>query len=332
MALRRPAAPRLHAGSPGVPVAPALPAPAAPPVAPAGPAAPTVPARPVTPAAPPVTPAAPIAPAETVTAAEPTATPAAAPPSASAPSPAPPSASAPRTGERGMRRRTVLLAGAAAAAVTGAVSAGALLTRGEGRSLASAPGGSSSSPFSDVDDGADDLDAMVWADSVGVLPALADGTYAPSSGVTRGDVAVALHRFAGSPEVPGGLPALIVDLGDVPEQAAALLWLHGRGALWGDADLKVHPDRSATVADASGLLAALLRPALDGEGLMDGSSADTDWLQEAGIAPSPSPGAARADQSAPAGDSDLTGDSDATRAGLAAALHRANTVVVDALD
>ena len=85
-------------------------------------------------------------------------------------------------------------------------------------------------------------------------------------------------------------------------------------------------------AFAAETLAALLRPALDGEGLMDGSSADTDWLQEAGIAPSPSPGAERADQSAPAGDSDLTGDSDATRAGLAAALHRANTVIVDALD
>lgn len=219
--------------------------------------------------------------------------------------------------------------------MTGAVSAGILLTRSGGAPLAAASGGAPASTFSDVQPGTEGLDSMVWADSTRVLPALEDGTYAPDSPVARGDIAVALHRFAGTPEVPlEGTPVLIVDLGDVPERASALLWLHGRGALWGDAELKVHPEDPATRDCAAALLTALLRPALAGVGATwdpstdaalsqdaePGSSrADAVWLQQAGMAPASFTVEA------------WSGESIVTRAELAGALHRANAVIVDAL-
>lgn len=214
-------------------------------------------------------------------------------------------------------RRTVLLVGAAAAAVVGAVSAGIVLPRMLGPAT---------SPFSDVADGAAGLEAMVWADSTGVLPATG-GAFSPDAVVTRGEVAAALHRFAGTPAVPlEDVPVLIVDLGEDPEQASALLWLHGRGALWGDAELKVHPGDPATREGATGMLAALLRPALAGIGAVwtpdeadDAASLPQDaaWLTRAGM----TPGAPE----------DWQGEATVTRADLAAVLHRADGVIADAL-
>ena len=223
-------------------------------------------------------------------------------------------------------RRTLLLAGAAAAAVVGAVSAGAVLPRMLGPAT---------SPFSDVADGDAGLEAMLWADDTGVLPA-AGGAFSPEAVVTRGEVAAALHRFAGTPAVPlEEVPVLIVDLGEDPEQASALLWLHGRGALWGDAELKVHPEDPATREGASGMLAALLRPALAGIGAVwpsggaDGSggaegrdlpaglSQDAAWLTNAGMAPD--------------GSTHWQGEQAVTRAELAAVLHRADGVIANAL-
>lgn len=246
-------------------------------------------------------------------------------------------------------RRSLLLGGAAAAAVTGAVGVGALVTRSGGPApLAAAQGGAAAatSPFSDVEDGADGLDAMVWADENGVQPALDGSSYSPDAAVMRGDLALALHRFAGSPTVPlDATPALIVDLGENPARATALLWLHGRGALWGDVSLKVHPDDPATQDCAVGLLTALLRPALAGVGATwdpsigapsagDASSegaataedlspwsalADASWLEAAGMLS----GALTA--------SDWSGEEGVTRGELAVTLHRADSVIASAL-
>ena len=244
MALRRPAAPRVRPDRPGAP---------APAAARAGLVTPTAPAP---------------APVEAPTAVQPP-SPAAAPalpevqpgPIPAAPRTVAPAPEQHPVGPAPARsvppRRTLLLAGAAAAAVVGAVSAGAVLPRMLGPAT---------SPFSDVADGDAGLEAMLWADDTGVLPA-AGGAFSPEAVVTRGEVAAALHRFAGTPAVPlEEVPVLIVDLGEDPEQASALLWLHGRGALWGDAELKVHPEDPATREGASGMLAALLRPALAGIG------------------------------------------------------------------
>ena len=313
MALRRPAAPRVRPDRPGAP---------APAAARAGLVTPTAPAP---------------APVEAPTAVQPP-SPAAAPalpevqpgPIPAAPRTVAPAPEQHPVGPAPARsvppRRTLLLAGAAAAAVVGAVSAGAALPRMLGPAT---------SPFSDVADGDAGLEAMLWADDTGVLPA-AGGAFSPEAVVTRGEVAAALHRFAGTPAVPlEDVPVLIVDLGEDPEQASALLWLHGRGALWGDAELKVHPEDPATREGASGMLAALLRPALAGIGAVwpsggaDGSggaegkdlpaelSPDAAWLTSAGMAPD--------------GSTHWQGEQAVTRAELAAVLHRADGVIANAL-
>ena len=318
MALRRPAAPRVRPDRPGAP---------APAAARAGLVTPTAPAP------------APVAaaPVDEPTAVEPTALAVAPalPETERAPTPATPLGAAPAPEQHPVGpaparsvppRRTLLLAGAAAAAVVGAVSAGAALPRMLGPAT---------SPFSDVADGDAGLEAMLWADDTGVLPA-AGGAFSPEAVVTRGEVAAALHRFAGTPAVPlEEVPVLIVDLGEDQEQASALLWLHGRGALWGDAELKVHPEDPATREGASGMLAALLRPALAGIGAVwpsggaDGSggtegkdlsaelSPDAAWLTSAGMAPD--------------GSTHWQGEQSVTRAELAAVLHRADGVIASAL-
>lgn len=313
MALRRPAAPRVRPDRPGAP-APAVPrtvlvTPTAP--APAPVEAPTT----VQPPSPAAAPALPEVQPGPFPAAPRTLAPA---PEQHPVGPAPARSVPPR--------RTLLLAGAAAAAVVGAVSAGVVLPRMLGPAT---------SPFSDVADGDAGLEAMLWADDTGVLPATG-GAFSPDAVVTRGEVAAALHRFAGTPAVPlEDVPVLIVDLGEDPAQASALLWLHGRGALWGDAELKVHPEDPATREGASGMLAALLRPALAGIGAVwpsggaDGSggtegkdlpaelSQDAAWLTSAGMAPD--------------GSTPWQGEQAVTRAELAAVLHRADGVIAGAL-
>ncbi|GAA1490694.1 hypothetical protein GCM10009626_34400 [Brachybacterium sacelli] len=244
-------------------------------------------------------------------------------------------------------RRVLLLAGAAAAAVAGTVAAGTILTRGDGAATAaSAVGGGAMDPsttgsFLDVPENVEGREAMVWAHTTGVQPALNGSRYAPDQVVTRGDLAVALHRFAGSPAVPlADTPALLADLGEDPDRAAALLWLYGQGALWGDASLQVHPERSATRDDTAGLLAALLRPALAGVGATWvpsadaptsqsqsqsqsaepwSSLADARWLEAAGMVPDAPPGTLWA------------GKDDVTRADLAICLHRADTAIAGAM-
>lgn len=318
MALRRPAAPRVRPDRPGAPATAATravlataAAPAPAPLAPAPVESPTTVEPPTLAAAP------------------------ALPEVQPAPFPAAPRTVAPAPEQRPVNpaparpappRRTLLLAGAAAAAVVGAVSAGVVLPRMLGPAT---------SPFSDVADGDAGLEAMLWADDTGVLPA-AGGAFSPDAVVTRGEVAAALHRFAGTPAVPlEDVPVLIVDLGEDPEQASALLWLHGRGALWGDAELKVHPDDPATREGASGMLAALLRPALagigavwpsggadgsggaEGKDLPAGPSQDAAWLTSAGMAPD--------------GSTHWQGEQAVTRAELAAVLHRADGVIAGAL-
>ncbi len=228
-----------------------------------------------------------------------------------------PHPAAPSPARRTPPRRTLLLAGAAVAAVVGAVSAGVVVTR----QLDPA-----ASRFSDVADGAEGLEEMIWADGTGVLPATG-GAFSPDTVVTRGEVAAALHRFAGTPAVPlEDVPVLIVDLGENQEQASALLWLHGRGALWGDAELRVHPAEPATRDCASGMLAALLRPALAGVGAVWTAAEttgptevprDAAWLTSAGMIPRRGDGWA--------------GESAVTRAELATVLHRADGVIARAL-
>ncbi|APX33426.1 hypothetical protein BH708_12640 [Brachybacterium sp. P6-10-X1] len=222
--------------------------------------------------------------------------------------------------------------------MTAAISSGALSSRGDGSAPTASGGGGAAglvatSALSDAAAEDEGRAAMDWADATGVQPAPEGSRYAPEEPVTRGDVALALHRFAGSPVVPlGTTPALLTDLGEDPERAAALLWLHGRGALWGDASLRVHPERTATRDGTATMLTALLRPALAGAGwdVPDDATlphpvepwsarAAARWLGAAGIAPGLSAG------------SEGAGEESTTRGDLALCLHRADAVIASAL-
>lgn len=284
--------------------------------------------------------------------AQPRAIPAAArTPPAADPAPAAAIASPSLAGRRTTARRAVLVVGALAAAAV-PVTAGALLRREPAPAPSAAPAATPSAqaaaepsaapagPFEDVAAEHPHAAAILWADENGVQPALTATRYAPQDAVTRGDVALALHRFAGTPPVPavtgdaggasGAAPALLTDLGEDPARATALLWMHGRGALWGDAELRIRPEEPATRDDAAKMLAALLRPALQGSGITweapapacePGSALpDVAWLLAAGMAP---PTTVL---------TDWAGDADISRAELAGALHLADSVVAGALN
>lgn len=165
-------------------------------------------------------------------------------------------------------RRTVLaVGGAAAATVTlaaAALWAGRPGTRAGAGASARQPVPSAS--FSDVSEDHPAATAMAWADATGVQPAM-DGDYRPEDEVTRGAMALALHRFAGAPALDlGTIPVLLTDVPEDPERSAAVQWLHGHGALWGDAELRVHPDQPAQRAWGATLLTDLLVPALSAAG------------------------------------------------------------------
>ena len=241
------------------------------------------------------------------------------------------------------RRRALLLAGSVAAAIALPVTAGGLLAR---RGHDSPPAASSSggggtagdtdltSPFSDVADGAEGLAAMLWADETGVQPARSDGAYDPKAPLNRGDLGLALYRFAGSPDLATeAAPALIADVGSDPLYARALLWLHGRGALWGDHELRVHPEAEATRRSAAQMVTALVRPALAGVGISwdpatdsalpglpetEPSADEVHWLSAAGMLIS-----AQDLEAAATWDGDQT----VTRAHLAIILHRVDGVI-----
>lgn len=155
-----------------------------------------------------------------------------------------------------------------------------------------------------------------------MLPAPSDTAFAPDDVVQRGDLARALHRFAGAPAVPETLPAVpLTDLGEDAELQAAALWLHGRGALWGDASLGVHPTEPATRDLTTRMLTALLRPALRGVGATWEAADDLAWLQAAGMLSAwPIGGSGSADADEPI-----------TRAELASALNQSDQVIAQAL-
>lgn len=289
MALRRPHAPRLQSGRPGAdptPVAPELPPEkTAPQLAPTNTAAPRLAPEPMPVSAPDAT-------------------------AESTPGlvPGPVSEAAPAAHDTGASRRIVVAAGAVLA--VGGISAGGVFAvrrvlagdttssraqraAGNGAADAADP----SALFADVAAHDPDLDAITWAHKHGVQPAMANGSYAPDAEMTRADLARALHAFAGSPQISvDPVPELFADLPADPVTASALLWLHGRGAAWGDDNMQVRPNDPATRDDAASMVTALLRPGLRGLGVEVGTptqvpfedlvpedSRDVLWLLGAGL-------------------------------------------------
>lgn len=290
MALRRPHAPRLQSGRPGADPTPA---------------APELPPEKTTPPQ--------LAPTNTATPRRaPDPMPVSAPEAASESTPGlipgPGSEAAPAAHGTGASRRIVVAAGAVLA-VGGISTAGVFAARrflagdaSSSRAQRAASNGAAgtarpSAIFADVAANDPDIDAITWAHEHDVQPALANGSYSPDLEMTRADLARALHAFGGSPKISvDPVPELFADLPADPVTASALLWLHGRGAAWGDDDMQVRPDDPATRDDAASMVTALLRPGLRGlgvevdapttvpfEDLVPEDSRDVLWLLGAGL-------------------------------------------------
>ncbi len=184
----------------------------------------------------------------------------------------------------GPRRRRVLAGGAAMAGIAAAGAAAVHLLRGErpvgptADPTAAPPAAEGS--FPDLRGDEELVAACRWAAQHHIQDGLPDGTYGAERAVTRSDVALSLHAFAGAPAVPvDTLPALVADLPEKSDRARALLWLHGRGALWGDEHLRVSPTVTATRADGATIIASLLRPGLIALGThLDAANTDTEAL------------------------------------------------------
>lgn len=249
---------------------------------------------------------------------------------------APPASAGTATTGTGPARRSVLLFGSAAAAVAVPIAGLALVTRSSATDdpAAARAGGIISSgqvrpalaSFTDVPADHPAVEAIAWAHGTGVQPGLEDGTYAPNSEVTRGELAAALHRLAGAPVIDvDATPTLLTDVPSDPDHAAAVLWLHGRGVIWGDAELRVHPDAPATCAEGAVILTDLLAPALAGA-VVDAAPALQAVLSVLGSSHTVGSG----DSSATRGVAGLDGealsavdpDAPLTRAHLALALHQ----------
>lgn len=94
-----------------------------------------------------------------------------------------------------------------------------------------------------------------WAKERGLMAGHADGTFRPDAALSRGDVAIALYRSAGSPvfELPPASQFRDVKAG--APAYAAVHWLRSKSLDRAFAENKYRPARPMTRADLAGLLA-----------------------------------------------------------------------------
>ena len=98
-----------------------------------------------------------------------------------------------------------------------------------------------SSPFSDVREGQEHYEAIVWAHQEGITTGWSDGTFRPVEPIARDAMAAFLFRYAGEPEVtdPVEDPFSDVDAGSL--YAAEIAWMKDSGITTGWADGTYRP-------------------------------------------------------------------------------------------
>ncbi len=118
------------------------------------------------------------------------------------------------------------------------------------------PDVSESGGFSDVKEDAWYLNAVNWACTNGVVTGYASGLFKPDRPVAREELAVILHRYAGSPESSD--PETLSEFGDaakISEYAVpALSWAVEQGILHGKGGGTLDPLGAATRAEAASML------------------------------------------------------------------------------
>lgn len=111
-------------------------------------------------------------------------------------------------------------------------------------------------PFSDVV-AAYQQDAVGWLYGEGLTTGVADGRYAPNRSITRGDFAVLLWRYAGSPETEGGVPFVDVTR---DYQRVAVAWMAEQGITTGTTPETFDPDGTVDRAQAATFLFRYVDP------------------------------------------------------------------------
>lgn len=106
-----------------------------------------------------------------------------------------------------------------------------------------------SQPFSDVTPGMEHYDAIIWAYQNGIVKGWPDGTFRPTTPITRDAMAAFVHRYAGSPQLPAPGAAVFADVPAGSQFAAEIAWMKQEGITTGWPDGTYRP-LSTTQRDA----------------------------------------------------------------------------------
>ncbi len=122
--------------------------------------------------------------------------------------------------------------------------------------LAGEPPLSGKAPFSDVPSGAYYAGAVAWAFDNGIVDGVGDNRFNPKGLITREQLAVMLHRYAGCPEAENEASlAAFSDSASVSRWARrAISWAVEEGILNGKSGNRLDPRGNATRAEAAAML------------------------------------------------------------------------------
>ena len=108
--------------------------------------------------------------------------------------------------------------------------------------------------FKDVPDDQYYADAVIWANSKGIVSGVSADRFDPSGKITREQLATMLWRYAGSPSVSGRMTGF-VDADQISGYAEeALKWAAGNGIISGMGNGTLNPKGSATRAQVASML------------------------------------------------------------------------------
>jgi hypothetical protein len=125
--------------------------------------------------------------------------------------------------------------------------------------LAGKPAVTGKSTFTDVADGAWYSDAVIWAAQQGIVDGYEDGTFHPTTDISRQDLAVMLWRYAGKPAATQTTLSF-TDADQVSGYAkAAVLWANEKGIMEGNDNGTLTPKGYATRAQAAKMVAVYLQ-------------------------------------------------------------------------
>lgn len=117
---------------------------------------------------------------------------------------------------------------------------------------------SGGNPFTDVEDGMYYTDAVLWADTSGIVAGDGSGAFAPNRDITREELAVILHRYAqhkgyGTSE-RADLSAY-ADAGSISSYAVqAMAWANAAGLITGDGSGALNPGGPASRSEVAAIL------------------------------------------------------------------------------